>query len=81
MDKRQIVLIEWLDSKFMGMWEHLYDLEPVEPCLCYSVGFLMEDRKDYKTIAIGISESQVLNRVAIPSGCIKSIKKLGELNE
>ncbi len=75
MDK-DIVLIEWVDSKGMERWEYLDGLEPMPPCVCYSVGFLIEDNKDYKTIALGLSDTQVLGRTTIPTGCIKDLKKL-----
>ena len=71
-----IVLIEWVDSISAGHWECLEGVEPLLPCTCYSVGFLLVDNEDYKTIALGLSATQVLNRLSIPAGCIKSIKKL-----
>ena len=75
MDK-EIVLIEWVDSKGMERWEYLDETQPMPPSVCYSVGFMVEDNKDYKTIALGLSDTQVLGRTTIPSGCIKSIRKL-----
>ena len=75
MDK-EIVLIEWVDSKGIERWEYLDEIESMPPCICYSVGFMVENHSDYKTIALGLSDTQVLGRTTIPSGCIKSIKKL-----
>ena len=75
MDK-DIVLIEWVDSKGMERWEYLDEIEPLPLCICHSVGFIIDDAKDYKTIALGLTETQVLGRTTIPSGCIRSIKKL-----
>lgn len=76
MKDKEIILIEWVDSKGMERWEYLDEIEPMLPCVCYSVGFLIEDNNDYKTLALGLSETQVLGRMTIPSGCITSIKKL-----
>ena len=76
MDK-EIVLIEWLDSKGIERWEYLDELEPMPPALCRSVGFLLEDGIQYKTIALGLSETQVLGRTTIPAGAIKRVRKLG----
>ncbi len=73
---KDIVLIEWVDSKGMERWEYLDEIEPMPPCVCYSVGFIIEDTPEYKTLALGLSETQVLGRTTIPSGCIRSIKKL-----
>lgn len=75
MDK-DIVLIEWIDSEVMGGWEYLDKIESLTPSICYSAGFIIEDNRDYKTLALGLSDSQVLGRTSIPIGCIKSIKKL-----
>jgi len=75
MDK-DIFLIEWLDSKGMERWEYIDDIEPMPPCVCYSVGFMIEKHKEYITIALGLSDTQVLGRMTIPMGCIKSIRKL-----
>ena len=71
-----IVLIEWVDSKGMERWEYLDEIEPLLPDTCYSVGFLIEDHKDYKTLALGLGTTQVLGRTTIPAGCIKRITKL-----
>ena len=73
---RDIVLIEWADSKGLERWEYLDEIEPIPPSICYSVGFLLDDNEDYKTIALGLSDTQVLGRTTIPSGCVISIKKL-----
>ncbi len=76
MINKEIVLIEWVDSKGLERWEYLDEIEPLPPCVCYSVGFIIEDSIDYKTLALGLTETQVLGRTTIPSGCIRSIKKL-----
>ena len=76
MINKDIVLIEWVDSKGMERWEYLDGLEPMPPCICYSVGFIIEDNPDYKTLALGLSDTQVLGRTTIPSGCIRKIERL-----
>ena len=73
---KEIVLIEWLDSKGMGRWEYLDEIESMPPVTCYSVGFLIEDNTEYKTIALGLGTTQVLGRTTIPARCIKGIKRL-----
>lgn len=73
---KQIVLIEWLDSKGIQQWEYLDEIEPMPPCNCYSVGFLINENEDYVTLALGLSDTQVLGRTTIPASCIKSIGKL-----
>ena len=73
---KEIVLIEWFDAKGVNRWEYLDEIEPMPPCVCYSVGFIIEDNPDYKTLALGLSETQVLGRTTIPAGCIRRIEKL-----
>ena len=77
---KEIVLIEWLDSKGLERWEYLEDLEPLLPARCLTVGFLLDDKPDYVTIALGISDTQVLGRMTIPKGCISKIKSIEDTN-
>lgn len=74
--EKDIVLIEWLDSKGMERWEYLDEIEPMLPGECRAAGFIIEDTSDYTTIALAVTDTQVLGRMTIPAGCIKSIRKL-----
>ena len=77
--KRDLVIIEWLDSKGVTTaWEYLDELEPLKPSRCVSVGFLMEDAVEYKTIAQSLSDTQVLGRTTIPVCSIVSMKKVSQ---
>lgn len=78
MIEKDIVLIEWVDTYGLQRWEYLDEIEPMPPCICHSVGFVIEDHPEYKTLALGLSETQVLGRTTIPIGCIKSIKYLNK---
>ena len=42
MEAREIILIEWVDSKGVERWEYFDEIEPLPPCICYSVGFIIE---------------------------------------
>ncbi len=71
--KRKIAKIEWLDSKAASHeWEYYADLEELKPVICSTFGFIIKETKDYVTIAHTTSENQVLGRITIPRGCIKS---------
>ncbi len=71
------VEIHWLDSKgITSEWEFLEDIQPLVPCECTSVGYLIDENKDYKTIVQSISKEQVLGRMSIPTACIIKIKVL-----
>ncbi len=55
--KHKLVFIKWLDSKGGSYeWEFLEDIEPLKPITCHSVGYLLDDTKEYKTLAPTISE-------------------------
>lgn len=71
------VEIQWIDSKAApNEWEYIENIESLEPVKCTSIGFLIEDTPEYKTIVNTLSKSQILGRITIPSGCIKKVKKL-----
>jgi len=75
--EKDIVLIEWIDSRGTERWEYLDEIEPMLPGECLSVGFIIEGNSDYTTIAMAVTDTQVLARMTIPAGCIKSMKSLG----
>ncbi len=73
----KIVLIKWVDSKSGPEdWEHLEDIEPVKPTSCESVGFLIDEKSSYKTIAHTIGGGQVLGRITIPVCAITEFRIL-----
>jgi len=76
MFNNEIALIEWLDSKGVNRWEYLDEIEPMVPNICYAVGFITENAKEYITLALALSDTQVLGRTTIPRGCIKSMRIL-----
>lgn len=72
----QKVEIEWIDSKGITPdWEFLDKIAPLEPCVVKSIGYLLDDNKDYKTLVQSVSAEQVLGRLTIPAGSIKKMKK------
>ena len=74
MDK---IRIEWIDSKSgPNEWEYLDDLEPLEPVIITTIGFLVEETPDYKTNAHSMSENQVVGRITIPTACIRKRRRL-----
>lgn len=76
--KNKLVLIKWLDSKgITSEWEFWSEIEPLKPSVCISVGFLIEDKSTYKTLATTISKDQVFGRITIPACSIVRFKELG----
>ncbi len=75
--RRQLVQIDWIDSKGAEMrWEDWSDLEPLKPVLCRSVGYLLHDGKRYKTLAMAISDTQILGRMTIPASAIRRMRRI-----
>lgn len=71
---RNLIEIKWNDSNASdSIWESFDDLESLMPVQCNSVGYLIEDNKDYKTLAQSMSHNQVLGRITIPFGSIETI--------
>lgn len=74
---RNPVMIGWLDSKgVINEWEFREELEPLLPCQCLSIGFVVERTKEYTTIAQSVSENQILGRLTIPNCSINYIKNI-----
>ena len=75
--KHKLVLIEWLDSKgITNQWEYWDEIVSMKPSRCFSVGFLIEETEEYKTIAQCTSDAQVLGRTTIPRCSILSVKEI-----
>ncbi|HUT95722.1 MAG TPA: hypothetical protein VMY37_40075 [Thermoguttaceae bacterium] len=71
------VHIKWIDSATArAVWERLEDLEPLPPCHCETVGFLVAEKPAYKTVASTVSETMVVGLITIPTKAITSIKRL-----
>jgi len=73
----QPILVSWIDSKgITSDWEFLKEAKLPRPCYCCSIGFLLEDTKDYVVISPNITddeEQQIVGALAIPRCSILSI--------
>ena len=75
--KQEKVEITWLDSKgITPSWEYRDELDPLKPTVVSSIGYLLEDATEYKTIAQSVSADQVLGRTTIPVVSIKNIRRI-----
>ena len=78
----EMIKITWVDSHgIISEWEHKEGIEPLEPCLITSVGYLLEDNEEYKTIVQSESKKWLLGRMTIPKNCIKQTTKLTATGE
>lgn len=80
----KIVKIVWIDSRGVTSdWEFKDEIKPFKPILVTTVGYLLEDNAEYKTLAQSDSEKMVTGLMAIPVCCIKKIEELvvKEINE
>lgn len=75
--KLRLVMIEWLDSHRTEGW---HDDDPSEnPLTCRSVGWLVYDGKDAKTVAPHMTDEEVPQRcgeMTIPSRAVLKIRTL-----
>lgn len=75
--RNKLVLIQWIDSKGgSAEWEFLDEIENLKPVICQSVGFLIDDKKAYKTLAPTMGGGQIWGRITIPSCSIVKLKVL-----
>lgn len=73
----KLLVIDWIDSKgATNAWEFRESLEPLEPSRCTTVGFLLEETREYKTLAQTVSDEQILGRITIPSRAILRQRRL-----
>jgi len=75
--KYKLIFLEWLDSKgITNQWEYFDEIESLKPSRCFSVGFLIEETDQYKTIAQSLNASQVIGRMTIPRCAIQKITEI-----
>jgi hypothetical protein len=86
MDRAQLVIIEWVDSRQPTQaWTRLLGFKPEGICQCVSVGFLVYDGEDYKVLAANMADvssetdMQASGVINIPSACITRITPLEEV--
>lgn len=86
MDTATLVIVEWEDSRQpSGEWKRLLQFKPEGICECVSVGFLLYDGEDYKTIAPNMADissdenMQASGLIHIPTACITKISPLEEI--
>jgi hypothetical protein len=76
----KLLVIEWVDSQgITSSWEHKDEIKPLKVNKCQSVGFLLEETEDYKTLCPNISETQVLGRISIPKCAILKVTEIEAL--
>ncbi len=69
------VIVEWYDSNIVHGWQP--HSESCNVALCESMGFLKEDTTEKIVLLQSWSNFGFeMGRMAIPRGCIKSIKEL-----
>lgn len=71
------VLIEWVDSRIGPYgWEQTEDVDVLRPALCVTVGLLVDDAKDYKTVALSANQDNIMGRMTIPTSAIRKVRRL-----
>lgn len=74
-----VVEVLWLDASSLGgeHWIGVSDLIDFKPAKSLSVGYLVEDRKNYITLLGMVNDSTVGHALTLPKGMIKEIRYLG----
>jgi len=76
MEKRKIVEVEWFDAQSSTESFTVEEIKQIlKPLHTYSVGYLIEDNKDY--IVLGFTDfgnGLIKHHQCIPKGMVKNIK-------
>lgn len=69
-----IYYVEWWDhSSFSKGWSNIYFLkENSAPCFVKSIGWCINDKEEYITLAFGMSEEDVHGNITILKNCIEN---------
>ena len=68
----KFLYVEWKDAIGTdGAWEQFAGLEPLDPLMVMSLGFIIEETKEYITLAMSVAVDQVCSRLTIPKPMIK----------
>ena len=69
------VLVSWLDSNILHGWQD--NAKICKVAISEELGYLIHEDEEKITLARGISDGGLFNSpMAIPKGCIKSIKEM-----
>jgi len=80
LSKRKAVLIKWLDAKGVSSdWELLSTIEPQEPCIVHTIGFIQTINKRFITVFQSDAIDQISGRMTIPRVSIIKIKRLKDV--
>ncbi len=75
----KLVIVEWVDSTLLGQrWVDSEELEHMTVNTCLTVGFVYRKDKEKIVLCQGHckDDAGVVNVIAIPRNCVKSIKDL-----
>ena len=75
--KYDLVVIEWEDISTEVGWNGEQETAAAKPCVCVSVGFLIEIRKTCVVLCSGFAQDDdVMDVTSYPKGTIKNIMYL-----
>ena len=72
------VKITWVDSRLITSgWKDLEDVKSLPPFECVSVGLLIDDTDEYKTLAVALTDHDgVFGCITIPTCAIRKMRTL-----
>ena len=77
MHKKQLIIVEWVDSTGSSVWASEENMKKTEPALCTNVGWKIESTAKKLIVCAGKNDAgEYSDRCTIPKSCIKSIRRL-----
>ncbi len=80
--EHKVVFIRWVDSRQpTSSWQHISDIDEPSPVICVTVGWLLHDNKDCKTLCATMGDlahehPQGCGVIEIPTKCIIEISDI-----
>ena len=72
----KMVLVRWIDARFIEGWYERHDIDSARSIKCVTVGILLNENENDIVVSCHRNEDHIAGAMAIPRGCIKSIKQL-----
>ena len=77
MKKRSLVIVEWEDITTIRGWWDEEEAKEDTPLKCISVGWKLVSTKNHLSLIASRSENADCgDRITIPKGCIRSIRRI-----
>jgi len=77
MHKKQLIIVEWVDSTGSSVWASEESMKKTELAHCTNVGWKLKSTAKKLVICAGKNDTgNYSDRCTIPKGCVRSIRRL-----